>query len=213
MIIPEIFYDPNIAYVILWAGLWIAATSVHTPGTGVIEVVAFSVAVGAVLLLLSMPTNWLAVLMITTGILGFILIPFIKQQYTTLSLGGLVLQGLGGYFLFDGLTVSLPLIGVTIALSLAYHYFILLPALRTIRSYPVEERDSVLIGMEGRVAASLNPIGTVQVNSELWTATSNKTVESGTKVVVLERNGLQLYVEEAKDKRQPEPIEPAPMEL
>src|SRR5690606_10501672 len=133
------------------------------------------------LLLLSMPTNWLAVLMITTGILGFILIPFIKQQYTTLSLGGLVLQGLGGYFLFDGLTVSLPLIGVTIALSLAYHYFILLPALRTIRSYPVEERDSVLIGMEGRVAAPLNPVGTVQVNSELWTATSNKTVESGTK--------------------------------
>jgi membrane-bound ClpP family serine protease len=197
------------AYVILWAGLWIAVTSVHTPGTGVVEAIAFSVLIGTALVLLGMPTNWLAVAIMALGIIGFILIPFIKQQYTTLSLSGLVLQAVGGYFLFHGLTISPLLIGVTIGLSLIYHYFVLLPALRKIRSYPVEERDNVLIGMEGRVAAALNPIGTVQVNSELWSATSNKVIASGTRVKVLERNGLQLYVEEAKDKRQPEHPEQA----
>jgi membrane-bound serine protease (ClpP class) len=207
VIVPEFFYDPNIAYIVLWAGLWIAVTSVHTPGTGIVEAVAFSVLIGTVIILLGMPTNWLSVAVMTAGIISFILIPFIKQQYTTLSLGGLVLQAVGGYFLFNGLDVSPVLIGVTVGLSLIYHYFVLLPALRQIRSYPVEERDSVLIGMEGRVASALNPIGTVQVNSELWSATSNKTLESGTRVRVLERNGLQLYVEETKDKRQPEPSE------
>jgi membrane-bound serine protease (ClpP class) len=189
---------------IMWAGLWIAVTSVHAPGTGVIEAVAFAVLIGTVIVLLGMPTNWVAVALMTVGIVSFILIPFVKQQYTTLSLGGLVLQALGGYFLFNGLSISPLLIGVTIGLSLLYHYLVLLPALRQIRSYPVEERDSVLIGMEGRVAAALNPIGTVQVNSERWTATSNKKLEVGTRVKVLERNGLQLYVEETKDKRQPE---------
>jgi membrane-bound ClpP family serine protease len=206
--LPEFFYDPNIAYMILWAGLWIAVTSVHTPGTGVVEAAAFSVLIGTAVVLLGMPTNWLAVGIMALGIVGFIMIPFIKQQYTTLSLGGLVLQAVGGYFLFNGLGVSPVLIGVTVGLSLIYHYFVLLPALRQIRSYPVEERDSVLIGMEGRVAAPLNPVGTVQVNSELWSASSNKVIDSGTKVTVLERNGLQLYVEETKDKRQPELEQP-----
>lgn len=212
MILPEFFYDPNIAYIVLWVGLWVVVTSVHTPGTGIVEAAAFAVLVGTMLVLFALPTNWLAVFIMAVGIVGFILVPFIKQQYTTLSLGGLVLQALGAYLLFDGLSVSPVLIGVTIALSLIYHYFVLLPALRQIRSHPVEERDSVLIGMEGRVAAPLNPVGTVQVNSELWSASSNKTVESGTKVIVLERNGLQLYVEETKEKRQPsfngvEPVE------
>jgi membrane-bound ClpP family serine protease len=64
--------------------------------------------------------------------------------------------------------------------------------------------------MEGRVVKALDPIGTVQVNSELWTATSSKTLASGTRVVIQERNGLQLFVEATKDKREPTPETAAP---
>jgi membrane-bound serine protease (ClpP class) len=203
MEIPIFLTDPNIVYIILWAGLWIAVTAAHAPGTMVIEGLALVGLAAAALLLLNLPTNWLAVLLLTAGIVGFILIPFFKQQYTTLSLGGLILQAAGGYFLFNGLYVSPLVIGATIAVSLIYHFFVLLPAMRQIKQHAVEDRDSLLVGMEGRVVKALNPIGTVQVNSELWTATSNRDLPSGTRVIVVERNGLQLYVEATKDKREP----------
>jgi membrane-bound ClpP family serine protease len=66
-----------------------------------------------------------------------------------------------------------------------------------------EDRDHLVVGAEGRVIKALDPIGTVQVNSELWSASSNKTLSAGTPIIVLERNGLQLYVESSKDKREP----------
>ncbi|HEX2622787.1 MAG TPA: NfeD family protein, partial [Phototrophicaceae bacterium] len=138
-----------------------------------------------------------------SGVVGFILIPFFKQQYTRLSLGGLILQALGGYFLFHGLRVQPEVVAVTIALSLAYHYFVLLPALRQLKLYKHETPDEVLIGSKGRVVTALSPIGIVQVNSERWTATSTQDLPAGTTIVVLERNGLQLLVEPVKDKRQP----------
>jgi membrane-bound serine protease (ClpP class) len=208
--IPVLFTDPNIVYMALWVGLWIAMTAAHAPGTMIIEVLALVALVGTAVLLLNLPTNWLAVLIFTAGVVGFILIPFFKQQYTTLSLGGLVLQALGGYFLFDGLQVSPGVIAATIALSLMYHYFLLLPAIRQIKLHRLDDRDSLLVGMEGRVVKALDPIGTVQVNSELWTATSSKTLASGTRVVIQERNGLQLFVEATKDKREPTPETAAP---
>jgi membrane-bound serine protease (ClpP class) len=200
---PAFLTDPNFVYTVLWLGLWIAVTVAHTPGTGVIEGLALIALGGAALMLLSLPTNWLSVLILVAGVVGFILIPFIKQQYTTLSLGGLILQGVGGYFLFDGLSVSLLVLGMTIVVSLAYHFFFLLPAIKQVQLHKWEDRDHLVVGAEGRVVKALDPIGTVQVNSELWTASSNKTLPAGTTVTVLERNGLQLYVESSKDKREP----------
>lgn len=203
MEIPAFLMDPNIAYMALWVGVWLAATVAHAPGTTVMEILSMVGLGAAALLLLSMPTNWLAVLLFTAGVVGFILIPFLKQQYTTLSLGGLVLQAVGGYFLFQGLQVSPLVLGTTIGVSLIYHYFVLLPALRRIKQYKLEDPDELLIGSKGRVVKALDPIGTVQVNSELWSATSSKVLPGGTVVIVQERNGLQLYVEAAKDKREP----------
>ncbi|MCU0496174.1 MAG: hypothetical protein MUF87_02340 [Anaerolineae bacterium] len=198
--------DPNFVYFALWIGLWMMVTTTHAPGTGVLEAMTF-IALGiTALLLLNMPTNWVAVLIFVGGVVGFIFLPFIKMQYLSLSLGGLVLQGIGGLFLFNGLQVSPIILGVTIVLSLIYHYFALRPGLLMIQSSQVQDRDSQLIGSPGRVVKALDPIGTVQANGELWTANSNKHLPSGTTIVVLERNGLQLYVEAVKEKREPEAI-------
>lgn len=201
--IPVFLLDPNVAYIALWVAVWLSATVAHAPGTTFMEALSMVGLIGAAALLLSLPTNWLSVLIFTAGVVGFILIPFFKYQYTTLSLGGLVLQAIGGYFLFHTLSVSPIVLGATIGVSLIYHYFVLLPALRQIKLHKMEDRDSLLIGSQGRVVRALDPIGTVQVNSELWSATSSKVLESGTTVIVRERNGLQLFVEAAKDKREP----------
>lgn len=196
--------DPNFVYFTLWIGLWMMVTTTHTPGTGVLETITFIALGFTAWLLLNMPTNWVAVLIFVGGVVGFIFMPFIKMQYLSLSLGGLVLQGIGGLLLFNGLQVSPLMLGATIALSLAYHYFALRPGLMMIQSARADDRDSQLIGSVGRVVKMLDPIGTVQANGELWTANSNKHLPTGTPIVVLERNGLQLYVEAVKDKREPD---------
>lgn len=199
---PTFFTDPNVVYVALVVGLWVVVTAAHIPGTGVIEGLSLLALGGAALLLLNMPTNWIAAFLIFAGVVGFIIIPFLKRQYTTLSLGGLVLQAIGGYFLFFDRTVSPVTIGITIAVSLVYHYFMLLPAMRQVSDTP--NKEETLIGATGRVVKALDPIGTVHVESELWTATSDQPLEAGEQVVVTGRDGLQIFVERSKRKRLPQ---------
>ena len=55
-----------------------------------------------------------------------------------------------------------------------------------------------IIGKEGIVVESIdtiNGVGKVKVNGELWSATSLENIEKGTKVKVLKVNGVKLEVE------------------
>jgi membrane protein implicated in regulation of membrane protease activity len=46
------------------------------------------------------------------------------------------------------------------------------------------------------------------VEGELWTATSEKKLAAGTEVVIIDRKGLNIYVEGVKHKRAPQtPVE------
>lgn len=68
----------------------------------------------------------------------------------------------------------------------------------------VKEKDIIptnvysIIGKEGIVFESIdtiNGVGKVKVNGELWSATSLENIEKGTKVKVLKVNGVKLEVE------------------
>jgi membrane-bound ClpP family serine protease len=167
-----------------------------------LEILALIGLVGSIISLAQMEANWLAVLAIAVGVSAFIIMPFAKEQYTPLAVGGLILQGLGAVFLFnDGTAVSVFIIGVTLAISLAYHQLVLFPMFKKVREQPIEHRDDQLIGARGRVIKELNPMGSVRVNSEPWTAISDKPLKVGDEVIVVERSGLQLVVEGIKHKR------------
>jgi membrane-bound ClpP family serine protease len=114
---------------------------------------------------------------------------------------GLALQAFGGIFLFSGLAVPWLLIVFTVGLSLLYFQFVLLPALNKMQEEPSVLYDDTVVGAQGRVVTPLNPVGTVQVLGETWTATSDRPLKKGEDVVVVERQGLQLYVEAVKHKR------------
>jgi membrane-bound ClpP family serine protease len=195
--------DPNLVFMVLVLGLWMAVTSVYVPGSGLPEVLSLVGLGAALVLLLGMPTNWLAVLLLVFGVAGFIAIPFIRRQHTSLALGGLALQGAGGLLLFNGMAVSPFLVAFALVLQFIYHQYVLMPAMRRVMADPVVTREDSLIGKRGRVVHPLNPIGTVQVDAELWTATSNEDLQAGTPIVVMDRDGLQLFVEEYKQKRKP----------
>jgi membrane-bound serine protease (ClpP class) len=193
--------DPNIIYLTLVFGLWIGVSATYLPGTGIKEFLAVAALVVSVVMMSNMPTNWVAVLVIVVGVLSFIIMPFLKQQLLLLSIGGLVLQGIGAWFMFDGLQVSPLLIALTIGIPLLYHRYVLMPVFERVRQQPVLNEDDLLIGARGRVISAINPTGTVNVRGETWTATSERPLKPGDDVIVLERDGLQVIVEGVKHKR------------
>lgn len=197
--------DPSIVFVIFVISLWITVTATHLPGTGALEFLAFAgIAISAVILF-QMPTNWLAVLVMMIGAAGYSIMPFIKHEYFVLAWGGIILQGVGGLFLFNGMIVSPFVIGIVMLFLAAYCQYILLPALRVgLAPHATTTKDDELVGAIGRATTDIDPAGTVLVESEIWTATSDATIKAGESVVVLERDGLQLIVESLKRKRSDE---------
>jgi membrane-bound ClpP family serine protease len=196
--------DPNLVYLILLVGLWMSVTAVYMPGTGVVELLAGIGVIASLVVLANMPTNWWAVILIVVGVLSFLIIPFIDRRFALLAVGGLVLQVVGSLTLFSVGSVSVPLIAVTIIASLLYHRYALMPALEHHRSKPAMLEDEPIVGLNGYVQSALNPVGTVYVRGETWTARSDKPLEKGTEIAVVDQEGLTLYVEALKRKRRQE---------
>lgn len=194
--------DPNVLYVVLLASLWVSVTAVYLPGTGVVEILAFVGVVGSILLLAAMPTNWLAAVALVVGVMGFLSFPFLNRKWANLAMLGLILQFIGSFTLFNGLAVSPALIIVIIGISLLYHRFVLMPALETQHAAPAMQEDKPIVGEYGYVQKQLDPVGTVLVRGESWTARADEPIASGTEIVVVEREGLTLFVEPLKHKRE-----------
>ena len=206
----SILLDPNLVYLVLVTGIWLAVTAAYMPGTGIVELLAAAMVIGGLLLLASMPTNWLAALLVLIGGILFLVLPFLDERYSALSLGGLALQVVGSLFLFNGMTVA-PLLILTVGvLSLAYYRFVLIPVLRTHRQSAALRSDRPIIGEYGRVQSVLNPTGTVRVQGESWSARLSENaltpVPVDASVVVVDQEGLVLIVTPEEPKRKVEPV-------
>lgn len=196
--------DPNIVYLVLVLGLWASVTTVYVTGTGIAEILAVGGLLLGVAALTQMPTNWFALLLLVVGVAVFIVTPFIERKLARFAPAGLILQTVGGLFLFQsGPQVSPFVVAVTVLASFGYYQYVLLPILRNVLDKPVEDKDTLIIGKQGRVVKPLDPIGTVNVESELWTATTlGEHIATGEHIIVVDRKGLQLEVEPAKRKRE-----------
>lgn len=205
----NLLIDPNIIYVLLVFGLWLFVTALYLPGTGVIEIGAGVVLLITVLLLAAIPTtNWWAVLLLIIGVLGFMILPFLRdKRLERLALAGLALQAAGALFLFrDGMIHPL-LIALTVIAPLGYHLWVLTPILENLRELekqPKSEEVS-LIGARGRVVQQIEGVGkaagTVQVRGELWSAQAHEALPTGTPIAVIDTDGLLMMVEAVKEKR------------
>lgn len=198
-LLQNMIVDPNIVYLGLLAGLWVGVTAAYFMGTGVPELISLVLIGAAVMALLSLPTNWIAVLLMVIGVSTFLVVPFVKPSLGQFADFGLILQALGAMTLFNGFSVSPLLVVVTIGIAWAYHRFVLLPALRSYRNRAaVTVNQESVVGARGRVLRAVNPVGTVHVQGETWTARSDETLEVGAEIIVVEQRGLELQVEKAK---------------
>ncbi len=203
--------NPNLVYLVVVAGIWMAVTAAYVPGTGIIEGLAVALAVGGLLLLANMATNWFAALLVIVGGVLFLVVPFVEERYRMIALGGLALQVAGGLFLFNGLYVSPVLIFTIALLSLAYYRFVLTPMLHTHHQSAALRTDRPLVGEYGRVQTALTPSGMVRVQGESWSARASDDspvpVPVDATVLVLEQDGLTLIVTPDSPKRKQPPAE------
>jgi membrane-bound ClpP family serine protease len=187
--------DPNITYILLLSGLWLAILAIYLPGTGFPEVLALLLILGSLFVLSTMSVNWIAVFILILGASSFLLLPFFGKKWERYAVLGLVLQAGGAYYLFLDKPVSPIVIGLTLIFGLVYYYKVLIPVLA---HQQLKREDETMIGTRGRVVKDLDPVGTVYVEKELWRARSEETLAKDTLVVVIAQDGLELRVEKAK---------------
>ncbi len=197
-------YGPDMVYLALIAGLWLAITAVYVPGTGGLELGALVVGALAVGGLFLVPPNigGIVLLMLAAGCF-LALIPF--RRLWPLIVAGLACQVLGSVFLFPVGSRPSPWAMVILnGAALAYHQLILMPGLR-IQERARQVGPETLIGALGEVIRTLEPQGTIRIEGTMWAARTDGVIESGHWVRVVGRSGLELLVEPA----QPEHVFPA----
>lgn len=197
----NVIANPNIAFLLLAVGIQAILVEISHPGAWVPGFV------GAVCLLLAaygmgfLPVNWFGLLFLALAFVLFLL-DIKTPTHGALTLAGVVSFIVGSMVLFNSPNVpsfqrvSVPLIvgtGVTLGLI----FFVIVGYALRAQNTPLKMDRNLLIGKFGIVNTPLNPEGTVQIGSELWTAISEShqlPVVKGTRVEVVALEHLRVRV-------------------
>lgn len=189
--------NPNIAYILLMLGIYGLFFELQNPGT------IFPGVVGAICLILAfysfqmLPVNYAGLALIILAIIMFILEVKITS-YGLLSIGGITALILGSLLLFESpLPFFRPSIALLIAVAIITGLFFALIVglgIKAHRRKPATGREG-LIGEIGIAQENLNPLGTVMVCGELWSAESvSGEIMQGEKVRVIDVKGMVIKV-------------------
>ena len=199
----DFLLDPNVAYLFLLGGVLLGLMAIITPGTGYFEVGALFCVALAGYAVYNLSFNLWALIVLILSI-----IPFVyaiqkpkRERYLALSILGLVV---GSVFLYatDGWQ---PAVNPMLALvaSILYAGFIWLAVRKTLQAAHARPSHDlyVLVGQMGEAKTRIYKEGSVQVDGELWTARSEKSIPSGNTVKVVAREGFVLVVEKPIDSK------------
>lgn len=194
---------PNLLYLFLIAGLWLAALAVVTPGTGFYEVLAILTLAGVGWGTIYVPLDGWAFLPLALGAVFYGVSLRRRREALWLALAAVAFS-LGSVYLFrtdEGGPAVHPLLAVvTSLLTLGYFWVIVRKAIVAQLARPSIDPSAVL-GQVGVVRTPIEPMGAVYVAGELWTAQAEASIPVGASVRVIGREGLILTVvpEEAPD--------------
>ncbi|HLK12075.1 MAG TPA: nodulation protein NfeD [Candidatus Binatia bacterium] len=196
----DVLADPNIAYLLMMAGLLGLYLEFTHPG------LSFPGIAGAICLLLALaalhvlPVNTSGLALLLLGVALLVAEAFLPT-FGLVGAGGVVAFLLGSLFLFDTAET-----GVAVARSLVFGVggtlaaFILIVGTLVARS----QRRQAMLGREGMIGAvgvareRLAPQGTVVVRGEYWAAESDEAIDAGAPVEVTAVDGLRLKVRRAR---------------
>jgi membrane-bound serine protease (ClpP class) len=192
---------PNLLYLALVVGTWLAALALLNPGTGIIEVLAaLTLGVAGVGMIFFPIHLWaLALLLVGSVLFGLSVWRFRRGLWLALSVIALTL---GSAFLYaapdGGPAVNLVLALVVAGMSVGIFWLLARSVLKAHQVVPNLDPDR-LIGQVGEARSAIDPVGSAYVGGELWTAKAESTIAEGSQVRVVGREGLLLLVEPEKN--------------
>ena len=193
----DFLLDPNVAYLFLLGGVLLAMLSLATPGTGFFEVGAFFCIALAGYAIYRLSFNWWALIVLALSIIPFVYA--LRKPKYELYLGlSILLLVVGSVFFFprtETQTSVNPLVAIIASgLVAGFLWLAVRKALEAAHAKPSHNLEG-LVGQVGEAKARVADEGSVQVNGELWSARSEKSIPAGSMVRVIRREGFVLIVE------------------
>lgn len=201
----EIFLDPNVAYLLLVVGIVMAIMALFAPGTGVLEVGALFLLFLAGWAISQQPINLWALAALILGVIPFFLALRKSRNlvFLAIALGAFVI---GSAYLFQGASWWQPGVNPLLAIiaSILASGYLWIATTKVLETEKLRPRHDLarIIGDIGEAKTDIYNEGSVQLNSELWSARSTVTIPSGSKVRVVKREGFILEVELILPKNQ-----------
>ncbi len=188
--------DPNIAYMLLMAGILGLYMEFSNPGVMFPGVTGAICLVMALISLQLLSFNYAGLILILLGIALLVGEAFMPS-FGILGIGGVISLALGSFLLFDtpnsDLTIDRSIIFTAVitmsSLVLAISYLVF----RSQKAKPTMGMDG-LVGEIGEVRGRLSPSGKVFVHGEYWNAQADGEIDVGEKVQVVGYDGMNLKV-------------------
>lgn len=198
----EFFLNPNVAYLIIVLTTLLIFSAVVTPGTGVLEILAFGFLLVSGVLIFSIEFNPWALLLIALSVIPFVAAVYGKRRSTWLLAVSMVMLTVGSIFLFtdqSGRMAVNPLLAIVASiLADGFLWFAVRKGMEAQRG----KAQNVMLDVIGGIGEAKNDIhreGSVLLNGELWSARSEQEIPSGSKIRVTGRDGFILLVEKATE--------------
>ncbi len=192
----DVVANPNIAYLLLMAGILGLWLEFYHPGS------IFPGVAGGMCLLLALfalqvlPVNYVGILLMLLAIVLFILEVKVAS-FGLLSVGGIVCLTLGSIMLFDtpesAMRVSWTVVIPTV---LCFSAFFILAMGLALKAWKAKPRTGTqgLVGEVGVAVTDLAAEGKILVHGEVWNARADGVVQKGEKVRVLTATNLMVTV-------------------
>jgi membrane-bound ClpP family serine protease len=195
----SILFVPEIAYLILVAGLLLAILALFAPGTGFIELIAFFMLVLAGYGIYHTPINVWALVLLVVGVVPFILAVRFSKRYIYLVVALLALA-IGSAYLFRSDQWWLPGVNPILALVVSvlaggFLWFVTYKALDAMARRPLNNLMDKIVGAAGIAKTDISREGSAYVSGENWSAHSETLIPAGTRVKVISREGMIVEVE------------------
>ncbi len=195
----EILLNPNLVYLFVIGGFSLAFMAILAPGTGVLEITALFVLILAGWGIFHLPINYWALAVLIIGVFPpvFALRKTKKIYFLGISVASLTI---GSAYLLKGeswyrLAVS-PGLAIVVSIMIGGLFWVITKKTLEADEAPPSHDLSTLIGAVGEAKTTVLQEGSVQVHKELWTARSEKPIDAGAQIRVIDREGFVLIVEE-----------------
>jgi len=201
----DFLLEPNVAYLILLAGILLVMMAIVTPGTGMFEIGAFFCLALAGYAVYTLSFNWWALVVLTFSIVPFIYAVQKPNRERFLGLA-IFLLIVGSVFLFavDGWKPAVnPLIALVASGSLtAFLWIAVRKSVEAARKRPAHDLER-LLGQTGETRTKVQEDGSVFVSGEMWSAKSDNAIPAGSHIRVVRREGFVLVVEKDNSDKNP----------